>query len=83
MLCDRVLGNVASAAAIVTEDQIRRVGSGIDLCGRRAASIPRGCSLALESLLLAAAGGAGAVLVSTWAADWVRAQSLDGGGEGW
>ena len=45
------LGNIDSALAIVTEDLIRRVGPGIELLGRRPKSVPRGCSLALESLL--------------------------------
>jgi hypothetical protein len=45
------LGNVDSAVAIVTEDLIRRVGAGIELLGRGPKSVPRGCSLALESLL--------------------------------
>ncbi|HEU5076406.1 MAG TPA: acyl-protein synthetase [Polyangiaceae bacterium] len=46
------LGNIDSAVAIVTEDLIRRVGPGIELLGRRPTSVPRGCSLALESLLI-------------------------------
>jgi len=46
------LGNIDSAVAIVTEDLIRRAGPGIELLGRRPASVPRGCSLALESLLV-------------------------------
>lgn len=50
------LGNVDSAVAIVTEDSIRQVGPGIELLGRRAASVPRGCSLALESLLVGCEG---------------------------
>ncbi len=36
--------------------------------------------LALESLLLAAAGGVAALFVSMWAADWLRAQSVASGG---
>lgn len=48
------LGNIDSAVAVVTEDLIRRVGPGIELLGRRPASAPRGCSLALESLLVGA-----------------------------
>ena len=46
------LGNIDSAVAIVTEDLIRRAGAGIELLGRRPKSVPRGCSLALESLLV-------------------------------
>ena len=51
------LGNIDSAVAILTEDLVRRVGPGIELCGRRPASVPRGCSLALESLLVGSAEG--------------------------
>jgi hypothetical protein len=47
------LGNVDSAVAIVTDDLIRRVKSGVQLLGRRPSSTPRGCSLALESLVQA------------------------------
>ncbi len=36
--------------------------------------------LALESLVLAAAGGAAAVLVALWSTDWLSAQSLVSGG---
>lgn len=51
------LGNIDSAVAILTEDLVRRVGSGIELLGRRPASVARGCSLALESLLVSSAEG--------------------------
>lgn len=50
------LGNIDSAIAVVTEDLIRRVGAGIELLGRRPASVARGCSLALESLLVGSGG---------------------------
>lgn len=47
------LGNVDSAVAIVTQDLVRRRGPGIELLGRRAGAEPRGCSLAVETLLAA------------------------------
>ncbi|HEY6723198.1 MAG TPA: acyl-protein synthetase [Polyangiaceae bacterium] len=50
------LGNIDSAIAVVTEDLIRRAGPGIQLLGRRPATTPRGCSLAVESLLLGSGG---------------------------
>jgi hypothetical protein len=46
------LGNVDSAVAIVTQDLVRRRAGGIELLGRRPGSPPRGCSLALEELLV-------------------------------
>jgi hypothetical protein len=45
------LGNVDSAVAVQTDDRVRRTGEGIELLGRRAGAEPRGCSLALETLL--------------------------------
>jgi hypothetical protein len=45
------LGNVDSAVAIQTQDRVRRVSGGIELLGRAPGATPRGCSLALESLL--------------------------------
>ena len=45
------LGNVDSAVAIVAQDVVRCVGEGIELLGRRPGAPPRGCSLALESLV--------------------------------
>jgi len=45
------LGNVDSAVAIQTQDRVRRVAGGIELLGRAPGATPRGCSLALESLL--------------------------------
>jgi hypothetical protein len=46
------LANVDSAVAIVTDDLIRARAGVIELLGRRADAPARGCSLALESLLL-------------------------------
>ena len=46
------LANVDSAVAIVTDDLIRTRGDAVELLGRRADAPARGCSLALESLLL-------------------------------
>lgn len=43
--------NVDSAVAIQTQDRVRRVSGGIELLGRAPGAPPRGCSLALESLL--------------------------------
>ncbi len=45
------LGNVDSAVAIQTQDQVRRGEAGIELFGRQAGALPRGCSLASELLL--------------------------------
>ena len=45
------LANVDSAVAVQTDDRVRRAGGGIELLGRRAGAEPRGCSLALETLL--------------------------------
>ncbi len=45
------LGNVDSAVAVQTQDRVRRAGAGIELLGRAPGATPRGCSLALESLL--------------------------------
>ncbi len=45
------LGNVDSALVIQTQDRVRRVSGGIELLGRAPGAPPRGCSLALESLL--------------------------------
>jgi hypothetical protein len=44
------LGNVDSAVVIVTQDQIRRRGAGIELLGRAPKAEARGCSLAVEDL---------------------------------
>jgi hypothetical protein len=48
------LGNVDSAVAIVTQDLIRRRGGGIELLGRRPGAPLRGCSLAIEEMVLGA-----------------------------
>jgi hypothetical protein len=48
------LGNVDSAVAVVTQDQVRRSGHGIELLGRRREAPPRGCSLAIEEMVLGA-----------------------------
>ncbi len=49
------LGNVDSAVAIVTQDLGRRRGPGIELFGRARGAPARGCSLAVEEMVL---GGA-------------------------
>jgi acyl-CoA synthetase (AMP-forming)/AMP-acid ligase II len=46
------LGNVDSAVAIVTQDLVRRDGPGVVLLGRRPGAPPRGCSLAIEEMVL-------------------------------
>jgi hypothetical protein len=46
------LGNVDSAVAVVTEDLIRERGLGIELLGRRQGAEARGCSLAIEQMVL-------------------------------
>jgi len=50
------LGNVDSAVAVVTQDLVRRCGAGIELLGRRSGAPPRGCSLAVEEIVLGGAG---------------------------
>ncbi|HEX6274430.1 MAG TPA: acyl-protein synthetase [Polyangiaceae bacterium] len=45
------LANVDSAVAVQTDDLVRRAAGGIELLGRRSGAEPRGCSLALETLL--------------------------------
>jgi hypothetical protein len=45
------LGNVDSAVAVLTQDLVRARGDGIELVGRRAGSVLRGCSLAIEELV--------------------------------
>lgn len=45
------LGNVDSAVAIVTQDQVQRTERGVRLLGRRKGAPARGCSLALEALV--------------------------------
>lgn len=51
------LGNVDSAVAIVTQDRVRRNADGIELVGRNTGAPPRGCSRAVEALLLGGASG--------------------------
>ena len=46
------LGNVDSAVAIVNEDVIRVRDGGIELLGRRQGAEARGCSLAIEQMVL-------------------------------
>jgi hypothetical protein len=51
------LANVDSAVAILTRDLVRRNDLGIELVGRAAGALPRGCSLAVEALLEAGHAG--------------------------
>jgi hypothetical protein len=46
------LGNVDSAVAIVNEDMVRVRDGGIELLGRRQGAEARGCSLAIEQMVL-------------------------------
>ncbi|MDP9000004.1 MAG: acyl-protein synthetase [Myxococcota bacterium] len=46
------LANVDSAFAILAQDRVRRVPGGFELLGRVAGAAPRGCSIALEEMLL-------------------------------
>jgi hypothetical protein len=48
------LGNVDFPMRIVTQDLIRRRGAGVQLLGRRRGAPPRGCSLAVEEMVLGA-----------------------------
>jgi hypothetical protein len=48
------LGNVDSAVAVVTQDVVRVTPDGIVLQGRLPGAPPRGCSLAMEEMVLAA-----------------------------
>ncbi len=45
------LANVDSAVAVLTQDQVRRVGDGFELLGRAPGATPRGCSIAIDELL--------------------------------
>jgi hypothetical protein len=45
------LGNIDSAASVVTQDLVRRAHGGIELLGRQPGAPARGCSLAIEALL--------------------------------
>jgi hypothetical protein len=51
------LANVDSAVAVLTRDLVRRNDLGIELVGRAAGALPRGCSLAVEALLEAGHAG--------------------------
>ena len=54
------LMNVDSAVAVLTQDQVRRIGSGdtssFELLGRAPGAPPRGCSIAIDEILGRAAG---------------------------
>jgi hypothetical protein len=52
------LANVDSAFAVITQDRVRRRGAGFDLLGRVAGASARGCSIALEEMLLSPQSGA-------------------------
>jgi hypothetical protein len=51
ILCHYDLANLGSVCAVLTEDQGRIVGDGIEWIGRTAGASPRGCSLATAELL--------------------------------
>lgn len=48
------LANVDSAVSLVTQDLVRHRGAGVELLGRRPGATPRGCSLAVEDMVLGA-----------------------------
>lgn len=48
------LGNVDSAVAVVTQDVVRTAGDGVLLLGRKPGAAARGCSLAIEEMVLGA-----------------------------
>ena len=50
------LGNIDSALNVLTQDRVRRVGTGIMLLGRQPGARLRGCSLAAEALSSATSG---------------------------
>ncbi len=54
------LGNVDSAVAILTQDEIIEESSGVRLLGRRRGAPPRGCSLPFEGMVVRGASTAGA-----------------------
>ena len=56
LLCHFDLANLGSVSAVLTEDMGQRDGEGLKLLGRAPGAEPRGCSLAMEELLSAAAG---------------------------
>jgi hypothetical protein len=45
------IANVDSVAAIQTSDLARRVENGIEVLGRAAGAVPRGCGLAMDAAL--------------------------------
>ena len=45
------LANVDSAFAVLTQDRVRRIGTGFELLGRAPGAPPRGCSIALDEML--------------------------------
>jgi hypothetical protein len=45
------LANVDSAFAVLASDRVRRVQGGVELIGRAAGAVPRGCSIALDEML--------------------------------
>ena len=51
ILCHYDLANLGSVCAVLTEDQGRIVGDGIEWVGRTPGAPPRGCSLATAELL--------------------------------
>jgi hypothetical protein len=55
ILCHFDLANLGSVCAVLTEDQGRKVGDGIEWVGRTEGAPPRGCSLATAELLEAQA----------------------------
>jgi hypothetical protein len=55
ILCHFDLANLGSVCTVLTEDQGRNVGGGIEWVGRTAGAPPRGCSLATAELLEAQA----------------------------
>ena len=46
------LGNVDSAVAVLTQDLVRRRDGGVELLGRSVGAPPRGCSLAIENMVI-------------------------------
>ena len=46
------LMNVDSAFAVLAADRVRRVDGGFELLGRAAGAPPRGCSIAIEEMLV-------------------------------
>lgn len=45
------LANVDSAVVVLTSDQVREAGGGVELLGRAPGAQPRGCSLGMDELL--------------------------------